>query len=497
MTMPRLAGPDGTTARVTTVRGSTVPDRTLRRADALLAGALLLVIVWRWGLVTAVPGPIGVDGGNWLRLAQAGLGRIDIDDVLTPPVVPLLAGVLDALFGPLPTVRLLAVLGSIAPSAGVWWTVRQRRHDLVAVLAAVSLALVTPTAAATAWGGVPQLLGLGLLPMAVVTIALAARTGTGRAWLRAGTLVALVGLTSTLITVLAAIGCAVALAHEVLRGRAGALRPVLAGLVPLTPVAALYGVILSRMSLPEGRLTARTGMEALRAGLGDPFALWMGLCVLVLAGAALRRRVDDDAALVAGLVGASVAGLLLGDTRFTAAVPTAIVVGVVLLPRPLARVRSLAVAGLLALTGPGIAGQATQVGFYAQFTPPTILDDAAAIALLVTDGEVVAAPPVAGAPTGWWLEALGIETAVASRSDWLSFPREREVAARVVALFTAPRWPTPLTAATACDEGFRALYVPDVWGGVDRVALAREVEVGRLRIVAELPGGLLLRSTEC
>ena len=486
---------------------STAPRPRVRRpsprpraplgSDVVVVVALLIVALWRWGLLTVTPGPIGVDGGNWLRLAQAALGRIDIDDVVTPPLVPLLAGLIELLLGPLGTTRFLTVVGSIAPSAGAWWVLRRRRGDTTAVLATIALALVTPTAAATAWGGIPQLLGLGLLPPTVAAVVHAARAGTAPGWLRAGALAALVGLTSTLVTVLTGIAGAVAIVHTVLRGRAGPLRPIVIALAPLAPVATLYVVILTRMSLPDGRLTARIGTDALRAGLGDPFALWMGLSVLVALGAVLRRRDDDDAALVAGLVAAGIAGLVLGDTRFTAAIPSAVVVGVVLLPGALARGRALAVACLVVLAGSGVATQATQLGFYAQFTPATILEDAAIVAGLMAEGEVVATPPVAGAPTGWWLEAVGVDAAVASRSDWLSFPEERQAASRVVALFTAPRWPTPRTAAAACEEGFDALYVPDAWGGVDPSALAEELAEGRLRLVTELPGGVLLRSGAC
>ena len=490
------------TVRGTGARGTSTGEpprriRALRRADVTVVAALLVVASWRWGLLTDVPGPIGVDGGNWLRLAQAGLGRVDIDDVLTPPLVPLLAGMIDAVIGPLGATRLLAVLGSVAPSAGLWWALRGRGHDVHAVVATVALALVTPTAAATAWGGAPQLLGLGVLPAAVAAVAAAARAGTGRTWLRAGVLTALVGLTSTLVMVLAAVACMVALLDTVIRGRAGALRPMAASLIPLAPVVALYAVILSRMSLPGGRLTARTGTEAMRAGLGEPFALWVALGALVVLGASLRHRDDEDGALVVGLVAAGAAGLVLGDTRFTAAIPTAVVAGVVLLPGVLARLRTAAIAGLVILAASGAASQATQIGFYAQFVPSTILEDAAIVAGLVSDGEVVATPPIAGAPTGWWLEALGVDAAVASRSDWLSFPAEREVAARAVALFTAPRWPSPQTAATACREGFGALYVPEAWGGVDADALAHELAAGRLRLVVGLPGGMLLRSAVC
>lgn len=472
-------------------------------ADSVVLLGLLAVVLWRWSLVTAIPGPIGVDAGNWLRLAQALLGRVDVYDVIVPPLVPVLAGLLDVLVGPLGAARTMAVLASVAPAAGTWWVLRRYRSDGLTVVAALSVALVQPTAAAFAWGGVPQLVGLGLLPVALWSLAVATTTGGRRSWLRAGTIAAIVGLTSTLVSALLAAGGLTLMAVALLRRGPSIASGLSAALAPLAPVGVLYAVILRRMSLPDGRTTAATGLPSLEHGLGAPTSLWV-LLLALLAVSALAAvsapRIDDRALLLVGSLAVAVAGVLLGDVRFVAGIPTAVAIATVVAPvgvTSTTAVRTLAAGVLVALTLNGITTQERQLSFYAQFTPRTILEDVTRIAAIIPEGARVAVPPVAGAPTGWWLEARGINAAVASRSDWLSFPDERAAAADVLALFSAVGWPDRNAADVACAIGAPWLYVPDAWGGMDRVALDREVAAGRIEPVEQLPGGLLLRSRLC
>jgi hypothetical protein len=472
-------------------------------ADGMVLLGLLAVALWRWSLVTAVPGPIGVDAGNWLRLAQAMLGRVDVHDVVVPPLVPILVGLLDVLVGPLGAARTMTVLASIAPAAGTWWVLRRYRSDALTVIAALSVALVQPTAAAFAWGGVPQLLGLGLLPVALWSLAVATTTTDRRSWLRAGTIAAIVGLTSTLVSALLAVGGLTLLVVALLRRGPGITAGLSAGLAPLAPVGVLYVVILRRMSLPDGRTTAATGLPSLEHGLGAPTSLWV-LLLALLAVSALAAvsapTIDDRALLLVGSLAVAIGGVLLGDVRFVAGVPTAVAIATVVAPVGIAStraVRTVAAGVLLALILTGVMTQDRQLSFYAQFTPRTILEDVTRIAAIIPPGARVAVPPVAGAPTGWWLEARGLNAAVASRSDWLSFPGERAAAADVLALFSAVGWPDRHAAGVACAVGAPWLYVPDAWGGMDPDALDREVAAGRMATVEQLPGGLLLRSRLC
>ena len=482
-------------------------ERRRRRVADLTVGVLLLAVAgWRWSVLAALPGPVGVDGGNWLRLFRALLGQVDVQDVVVPPLVPLLAGLADLAVGPLAATRLLAAVAAVAPAAGAWWVLRRRwtaGRGAAALAGVLTLSLVGPVGAAAAWGGVPQLLGLGLLPVALTATAVAVTRPSRRRWRRAGAAAALVAITSTLATVLLACGTLAVLA--VAAGRTGrrAFVGVRSALLPLTPVTLLYGVILTRMSLPDGRATAAVGLRALQDGLGAPTPVWLGLVVALLTVTTVALRRDEDRSmtlLLVGLSGAAVAGVVLGDVRFVAAVPTAVTLAATLpgpRGRPLDLVRGVALAGLVVLAVIGASSAARDVAFYRQFAPATLLDDAREVAARVPAGERVAVPPVAGAPAGWWLQALGVDAAVASRSDWLSFPAERAAAAEVMALFTRSGWPDTRVGAEACRLGLAWLYVPDRWGGMDPGALARETGAGRLTAVADLPGGVLLRSAAC
>jgi hypothetical protein len=388
----------------------------------MVAAALVAIVAWRWSLVTSFAGPIGVDSGNWLRLGQAMLGRVDIQDVVVPPLVPLLAGSLDVLAGPLAAARLLPVAASIAPALGLWWVLRQVRRDVLSAAATIMVALVPPIASAFAWGGVPQLLGLGVLPVALWAIAQAAVMPSRRTWLWAGTATALLGATSTLVSVLLAAGGITLMAFAVLRAGRRALSGLSSALLPLAPVAALYAVILPRMSLPEGRTTAATGLHALEHGLGGPPDLWIGLLILLaatlLAASSVTSTTPELLALI-GLVGVSAAGLLLGDVRFVAGIPSAIVAGTVLTVGTGAiatSVRTLTLGGLVLLASAGVGTQATQLGFYAQFAPTQILADGAHITerLQVTAMDVMWVTPGTAQTEGRTLVTLLGELAQAT-----------------------------------------------------------------------------------
>ena len=68
--------------------------------------------------------PVGVDMANWVRTYQSWRGHVDIDDVVMPPAVPFVAGVVDALVGLRWTSHALMAFGSVLPAAAVWWVLR-------------------------------------------------------------------------------------------------------------------------------------------------------------------------------------------------------------------------------------------------------------------------------------------------------------------------------------------------------------------------------------
>jgi len=529
----RVRGGRRATAGRAQPRWRTAPSSTLA-----VWGGLGAIVAWRVLLLARTGSPIGVDMGNWLRLFRSWSGAVHVDDVLVPPLVPLITGLADLAVGPLWASWLVPAGASVAPAVGVWLVASRRASRPVAAIAALTLALVHPTATAFAWGGVPQLVGLGLAPVALWLTVRALHAPSRRTWSQAALAAAAVALTSTLVTVLLGLALAVAVTLALAQRGARVLRGVGWALLVAAPAVALYVPILLRMSLYEQRSTGVVGSVALRSTVGGPIGLWVVLLALS-AVVPFVLRAGRDRTFHAALIVAAVAGLWLGDVRFAALIPTAVVLAATaLLGREvrgvggggvgvgagvaglagvgvaggggagvgggvLRRFSALQTAGVVALGGlvvvggVGVAGQAAQIDFYAKLVPPGILADAALIATLDRGDMAVAVPPVSGAPTGWWLEAVGVDALVASRPDWLAFPEEREVAAQAVALFSDPSWPTPNTARAACALRAPWLYVPDVWRGVDTAALAREVDAGRLVEIARTPTARVLRSAAC
>jgi hypothetical protein len=472
------------------------------------------IVGWRLLLLARDGEPVGVDMANWLRIFRSWGGDVTVDDVLVPPLVPLLTGLADLALGTRWASWLVPSLASVAPAVGVWVVARRRAPAHIAALGALGLALVHPTATAFAWGGVPQLLGLGLAPIALAATVRATERPARRTWAQAGALFLAVAMTSTLITTLLVVALGVAVLVALTERGVAVLRGAgWAALVAL-PAAALYVPILLRMSLYSQRATAVTGEVALRSSVGQPLVLWVGL-LAIAAAVPLLLEAGRERTSTAALVTAAVVGLWLGDVRFAALVPTATVLAMTSLAAAAWRgtglralpfggsatgariVVAVQLAALLVLASAGMRTQPAQVEFYAQLVPPGILEDAALIDAIERGDAAVAVASVAGAPTGWWLEAVGIDALVASRPDWLAFPEERRVAALTVALFSAPAWPTPTTAAEACALGAPWLYVPHVWRGIDPSALARELAARRLLEVEHTTSARVLRSAAC
>ena len=500
------------------------------------------IVVWRTALLAQQGGPVGVDMGNWLRLFRtlpllSSLGRsgdamaggIDVDDVIVPPLVPLIAGLASLTIGPLWASWVVPAIASIAPGVGVWLVVSRSAptprgatvattrarpgivSGIVAAGAALAVTLVHPTATAFAWGGVPQLLGLGIAPVAIAAAAHAASDPSRRAWLRAGLLATAVAMTSTLVTALLAVALVATVGFAAAEQGRRVLRGIGWALLAGVPAIALYVPILSRMTLYAERSTRITGEQAFLATVGEPAVLWL-LLVVITAITPLVLPAGRSRTLSVGLGAAGITGLWIGDVRFAALLPVVAAIAVALLIGHAARSQTerwtlrrsatATLAGIAALllvsvASIGVRGQAEQVDFYAQLVPPGLLDDAQRIAALDRGGNAVAVVPLSGAPTGWWLEAVGVDALVASRPDWLAFPEERRRAARAVALFTAPTWPTPRTATEACALGAGWLYIPTVWQGLDEEALDREISAGRLIEVLQTPTARVIRASAC
>ena len=523
-----------------------VPGRSTHRSlgyagEPVLAGAprawagftpwvaAALIVVWRLVALSRHGDPVGVDMGNWVRIGRSWLGDVGVSDAVYPPIVPAVATVVDVLIGQLWTSRLLQALAGVAPGLGVWSVLRTRVRPGWAIGASLVVALAAPTSAAVAWGGVPQLLGLGLFPVAVDRVRRwASEPTTSRAW-RAGLVLVATGLVSTLmfgLSILAAL-MAGALAAAGRRGLPVERRRWGQGLAVMGATLAVllpwYIPIFLRQRLPDDRVSSLRGGSAIGDVLGWPIAVWVLFAVLSLLGVLIARAAGGTWwATAAGCWGTAVVAVAATETRLLFVVPSCVVIGVGSIgalrsgglsassPSPGAEVRARSidrrdrVAGvqrwsagplLIALAIVAVVAPARldeQIEYYERFTPEGTIAATEWLAGRAGADELVVSAPVEGVPTGWWVEAAGVDAWVASRPDWIFFPEERAEAGRAASLLSGVGWPNDAAIAALRACGVTWLYLPSGWGGIDAEALGQATAAGELEVAFEGPGATIV-----
>lgn len=502
-------------------RATSRPPTGREIAAVAIVGTCLAV--WRVVVLSRHGDPVGVDIGNLLRVAESWRGAVDVDDVVYPPVVPLLAWCLRAVVGTAWTAHLLQGVASVAPALGVWAVCRRHVGPAAAAAVALAVAAAVGTSAAAAWGGVPQLLGLGLLPAVVVAAERWARRPERRSALTWGAWLSATMLVSTVVTGAALVASAITCLTVVLvdtdrtvgSRAAGLARTAAWAVMPVVAAVPWYLPILRAQSLPEGRSTAVRGTDALVVVLGTPAWLWWALLAAAVIVTARMLRTDREGAAVAtGLLIAGFVGLAIGEVRAAYVVPTAMAIALAPLAHAVAgqgRTRPapdgppgrrpgvvaagagwVVVAWMLVLA-PGRFDD--EVADFGRFTPDGTLAAAAWLHDRVGADDRVVAAPIDGVPTGWWVEAEGVDAWVAARAEWLFFPEERRTAAVAELLLSAEGWPdtASLDALVACSVDW--VVLPDAWGGVDDAALVRAVATGRVSVAYDDDTTAILRVT--
>ena len=501
------------------------PDR---REIGAVVGLGVCLAVWRVVVLSRHGDPVGVDIGNLLRVAESWWGAVDVDDVVYPPIVPLFAWCLRALIGTAWTAHVLQGVASVAPAVGVWTVCRRHTGPVAAAAAALGVTAAVGTSAAAAWGGVPQLLGLGLLPAVVVAAERWTRRPTRRAALVWGAWLTATMSISTVVTGAAVVASAATGLTVVLVDTDRSVRARIVGLVrtggwavlPILLTAPWYVPILRAQSLPEGRSTAVRGTDALLVVLGPPAWLWWALlAAAVIVTARVLRSDRPGAAVATGLLLAAFVGLAIGEVRAAYVVPTAMAVALAPLASAFAgdvraggwpgaavaagrRDRRAAAGAVVAAAAVVVWMVAVaparfddEVARYGRYTPDGTLLAASWLHDHVGEGDRVVAAPVDGVPTGWWVEAEGVDAWVAARAEWLFFPEERRTAAVAERLLSAEAWPdgTSIDALTGCSVDW--VVLPDAWGGVDDAALLRAVATGRVAVAYDDGTTTILRMT--
>lgn len=461
-------------------------QRTDRTVLAVAAAAATVVFAIRAIIHLSTPGTVGVDHGNWLTLgwAMLGDGHISGADTVYPPVVPLVVLATVSVFGVTAGTALVSTAAAVAAGAGVWGIARLTGHPLAGVAAGLLVAGGVAAGEAAGWGGIPQLLGLGLAPLVVWAASGFVTHPSQHSALVLGGLALASGATSHLIFTLTVAAALVA----------GAVAAVAVRRVPdwrLVVIAAAPPMLLTplylAMTVVAGSVNARAdGLPNLPGRVFDRIGWdlpWLWLALVVVALFTLGARADLHSRLWQTSVGLSTAAfgavLFVDESRMQYLVPTAVAVTLLLWADqpPRRRETALALAGVagvaaVAVTWSGLASYDTQTARYARFAPPGTLDALEWVADHSPPDAVFAAPPVDTAPFGWWVEGVGRRpTWVGSAARWLNFPVERDRAGAAVELFTDPAFPDPAVFERAEPLGVTHLFIPLAWGGapVERI----------------------------
>jgi hypothetical protein len=445
-----------------------------------LAGAAF----WRWYTLSAYGEPVGVDFGNWLTLGGAlGGHRVSGGDTVYPPVVPAIAVASAAVLGVPRAAHLVAAVAGVVPALGAWLAVRPSVGERYASLVALPLLVAGAVSAAVAWGGTPQLVGLGLAPLQVVlTSRLVGHPSIRQAALLGATTLALAA-TSPLVFGLSSVAAGVAALLASLVWSATrwirSLPVVAAFLLPMVPT---YARALSRLRMDlSGHGVTPSNSDVLHAVLVGGVGWWLLLAALALIAPILTwpaRRDPLWAASTALSIVAVFAVAFVREARFAALVPTASVMGAALLLahgiRGTARVVVTALVGVAAV-GVLLAAPALMVDerdAYATFVPLGTGDAIRWLDRHSQPDDFVAVAPIAGVPFGWYVEGWARRPSyVAGDPSWLAFPGERARAAAATAVFSGRAWPRESSLSGARRLGVRWLYVPTGWHGIDPATL--------------------------
>ena len=480
--------------------------RSFVLATTVAIGSIIVVragVQHSWGQAT------GLDIGNWLTLGRAWLGNPVSSGAGStyPPVVPVLAALLESVMPLQYTAMVLGALGTALLGGGTaavlwrggvgWWSLPL----------AVLLAAGSGVGEALAWGGIPQLISLGMTMVALYLIAeLLGSPSTRPAWLLGGVLLAL-GATSHLLFAIVAAAAAIMLAFRLTWAiprptRAGVRRFVAVWLRALLPCLALAPLYLELTSTVGGSFTDRAGtqdigdlLQAIDGVVREMPLLWrpaivFSLLLPVVLWRERRRPLWLMTASTATLMGA--VALLSPEPRFAYILPLTVAAAFGLLfscgplnvfPALRALGACLLILGITVTSVRGLAVFPDQMRYYGSIIPAgtqTALDDLRA----KTDPDaVVLVPPVRGLPFGWWVEGYGRRSAiVGSSAMWLNFGVERERAALSVDLFSQTDVLSDRWFAVLADAGIDVVYLPANYDGISEETrqVAATMKAGRV-----------------
>lgn len=482
--------------------------RRLEPFDAVFVGICLVVAVARYRVLVRGGAPPTIDAGNWLAFGHSFVGGGVRDaSIVYPPLVPLLVLSVVRLIGVVRGVAMVAVLSSLAPSVGVYPIVRAMGLRWRAVVICGCLTTASSVGEATAWGGFPQLIGLGLLPGFLWYWDRFLDTRQRRDAVAAG---GLLGLALAVTHFVAAIAMGAALlmaAYHLCRATVRhdwrlivrRIWPIPLICAPLVPIywRLAGGIGGSVVDGPANQGSVWRDLVDNIEFLYRDFPLLWRVLIFALPAAAVvlidQHTTRAWRVTVAWFVSSMFAQIVL-DTRAVYMLPSAAVLAAGLWLSDQDRVRAavtrqsarfvvralsisataLLVVALAVQMNRGIAFFEAQRNYYGALD--TDLVDAISWTRRETPrNAVVAMPSLQNAPVGWWIEGLGERRSyVGSSLKWLNFEDERQRASVANEIFDA--FPTPKAFELARMNKIVYLLVPRRWekyatNGVDDYAV--------------------------
>lgn len=450
---------------------------------------LAAVAVVRWNTFQSVPS--GVDAGNWLAFGHAIHGMpVRSSSIVYPPLVPLLSvGAVNA-FGLINGLRLLAVVSGAFPAFAVYTAVRAHAGPWWGAGGALLFGASASIGEAVAWGGYPQLLGIGFLVLFALTLDSSVSSDRWQQSIAAALCLAGALACSDLIGGAAVLTGVVVVALHLLvdRGQRAPWRTLVSRLaviaLPAVVFVPLYSTLFQTLVQSQGVNGPSFTFGVLGQSLDTTYAEWPGLWRVLYALALIaplvfvaQRRSFLWRLVVAVDVVTLVGLLAIREFRFVYLLPLAGVLTIGLTANAIAAlnrdlwrhvVHGLALALGFAVVIELVSGSSefpTQIRYYTVLTPSmaAVMDW---IRAQTPAGTVVAVSATQqDFPLGWWVEGYAERPAVYDAdSTLLIYNDERRRVSQAETLF---RSGTGVARARQIARSLGAVYllVDKRWAG--------------------------------
>ncbi|NOX31318.1 MAG: hypothetical protein GXP35_14900 [Actinobacteria bacterium] len=463
----------------------------------LFGGAVGAMVIVRFVVYSSGGAPPTVDAGNWLAFGDSLLGDgIRDSSISYPPTVPLLTKAAVAMFGLTVGVSLLAAIATAAPAVGLFHTLGAFGIGRLRLVPTLLLLCVGSVSEAAAWGGFPQLLAMGVLPVGVL---LGHRLVVGpsrRTAVSFGLALMASFAISHFVSAILVLAVALLVIHHLIRAWSVGWVTAMAKhaiwvLLPLVWLIPIYWNLIDAILLNPNEfgdldnVTFSNLFNRLEHIYSDAPILWRLMVPLTVVTPWLswRNRASAQMYVFSSLYFAT--GLLLvvtRESRYLYLLPMlAMLASSVWLAETESRyegatsklsarqVRLVVAFVVIVLFGQafgGIRQLDNQRDFYAVMRPP-LIDAIEAADDLAGPDEVIAVPSVRGAPIGWWVEALSNNQVLyGSPLRWLNFADEVDRASRANAIFQAD-FPNSESLELLREADVSVVLVPRTWTWFD------------------------------